>query len=441
MTVDVCLALGRAVGAHCLEWFASRGSGERPLALIGRDTRRSGPMFEKALTSGLLSVGVDVLSLGVLPTPGVSLLTRQLGADAGLVISASHNPAHDNGVKVFLGTGFKLSDEQESLLEARCLDASTIESADAAEVGKAGRLDDASHRYVRALVESSNGLDLSGRHIVVDCAHGAGSDSGPALFEALGARVTAIGASPDGLNINDDLGAVHPERMAATVKRVGADLGISLDGDADRVIMSDERGDILNGDELLAIGALSYRARGALSGDAIVATSMSNLGLEKYLAQHGIDLVRTDVGDRYVVEAMRSRKHVLGGEQSGHIVALDRGTTGDGLAAALLILGEVVRRDQPLSAVRPGYTPYPQHLVGIKVKEKPPLDTIDAVQAAIRAAERRLGDDGRVVTRYSGTEPKARVMVEGPELGLVEELTSDIVESIRLAIGAQEGAT
>lgn len=434
MTAEVCLDLGVALGTVCRTWREADGA--RPRVVIGRDTRVSGPLFESALAAGLMSVGVDAVRLGVLPTPAVALLTRELGAHAGLVISASHNPAEDNGVKVFGPDGFKRTDDEELALEAACLDARALPRASGAATGalldehRAGEL--YLHGLIAALPEP---LDLSGLRIALDCADGAAHRVGPELFRRLGAHVLPLGDGGDGLRINDGLGALHPERVAALVSESGADLGVALDGDADRVILADETGAILDGDELLAIGAVAYHARGQLRGDAIAATVMSNIGLEVYLKARGIGLVRTAVGDRYVVEALRERGLVMGGEQSGHIVALDRATTGDGLAAALLILGEMRRRGGPLSALRQGFARFPQRLVNVAVAAKPPLEGLTDLQAAIADVEQALGDTGRVLIRYSGTELKARVMVEGPDAEAVDRFADTLAAALRRAVG------
>lgn len=421
MTPEVALRLGMAVAAH----FGRRGS-----VVIGKDTRLSGYMFETALAAGVCAVGAEVLLVGPLPTPGIAYITRSMRADAGVVISASHNPFADNGIKLFAADGFKLPDDVEAELE-RLMEPGAVADriARGRDIGKAARIDDAAGRYLTHLKHSFPApLSLDGLKIVVDCAHGAAYRVAPAVLRELGATVIPIGAAPDGININEGCGAVHPEAMCRAVVEHGADLGIALDGDADRVVFSDARGQLVDGDAILAICALDMHARGALRGAAVVATVMSNMGLERCLAGAGIGVIRTPVGDRYVVEAMVQGTHNLGGEQSGHVVFLDHGTTGDGMLAALQVLATMLRSGRSIADLAAAMTRYPQLLRAIPVATKVPLEQLPELGAAVRRVEAELGRDGRVVVRYSGTESKLRVMLEGPDLGRLEEYAGQLGE-------------
>ncbi len=421
MTPECALRLGMAVAAH----FGRRGS-----VVIGKDTRLSGYMFETALAAGVCAVGAEVMLVGPLPTPGIAYITRSMRADAGVVISASHNPFADNGIKLFAADGFKLPDEIEAELE-RLMEPGAVADriARGRDIGKAVRIDDAAGRYLTHLKHSfPSHLALDGLKIVVDCAHGAAYKVAPAVLRELGATVIPIAAAPDGTNINDACGAVHPEAMCRAVVEHGADLGIALDGDADRVVFSDARGQLVDGDAILAICALDLHARRALRGSAVVATVMSNMGLERCLAGAGIGVVRTPVGDRYVVEAMVQGTYNLGGEQSGHVVFLDHGTTGDGMLAALQVLATMLRSGRSIADLAGVMTRYPQLLRAIPVATKVPLDRLPELGAAVRRVEAALGSDGRVVVRYSGTEAKLRVMLEGPDLGRLEEFAGSIGE-------------
>jgi phosphoglucosamine mutase len=425
MTGELMLRLGRAVAR------VFRQGKRRHRILIGKDTRLSGYMLETALASGICSMGVDVLLVGPLPTPGIALLTQSMRADAGVVISASHNPFQDNGIKLFAGDGFKLPDEVEERIEELCLGQALDEVRPTAQaIGKAFRLDDAAGRYVVALKHVlPRELTLEGIKVVVDCAHGATYKVAPAVFEELGARVYTLGAQPDGRNINRASGSLHPEAMQQAVRRHRADLGIALDGDGDRAVLADEHGQLLDGDHLLAIAARHMLAQGVLRRKTVVATVMSNLGLEQSLADVGIELFRTQVGDRYVVEAMRARGLNLGGEQSGHLVFLDHATTGDGVVAGLMTLAVMLRQRKPLSELSKVMRPVPQVMLNRAVSERRPLDALPRVTAAIRRAERALGKHGRVLVRYSGTENKVRVMLEGPDRKRIEGLAADIAEA------------
>jgi phosphoglucosamine mutase len=435
MTPAVALSLGAAIAYHV------RSGSHRHRIVIGKDTRVSGYMIEQALAAGICSMGVDVMLCGPLPTPGIAFLTHSMRADAGAVISASHNPYQDNGIKFFARDGFKLPDEVEAQLEAYVLgeDAALMENArpTAGRVGKAFRIDDAVGRYVVQLKNRFPAdLTLDGVSVVVDCAHGAAYKTAPAVFEELGAKVIRLGDRPDGRNINRASGALHPEHMASAVRRKGADLGIALDGDADRLVLADEQGRVIDGDALMAALARWLIAEERLAGNTLVTTVMSNLGLDRSLAQVGGKVVRTQVGDRYVVEAMRERGLNFGGEQSGHLVFLDHATTGDGTLAALMALSMAVRSQRPLSELVACMDPFPQALVNVKVPKKPPLEGLPDLQRVIASVEARFGAEGRVLVRYSGTEPKARVLVEGPDPKATEASAQEIADALVAAVTA-----
>lgn len=431
MTSEVALALGRAVAHH-----AKQGK-HRHRILIGKDTRLSGYMLEMAFASGVCSMGVDALLIGPLPTPAVAFLTRDMRCDAGVMISASHNPYEDNGIKIFARDGFKLPDAAEANLESLLDDEKVgrVRPTKSA-VGKAFRIDDAQGRYIGFLKSAfPSDLDLDGMKIVVDCANGAAYHVAPKVFEELGAQVVRLGVSPDGRNINRKCGALHPEGVQAAVKKHKADLGVALDGDADRLIVVDEHGEVVDGDNLLAIGARGMLRDGSLSKKTVVATVMSNLALDRKVEEWGGKVVRTAVGDRYVVDCMRQKGYVFGGEQSGHMVYLDHSTTGDGMLAALKLLGVMRREKASISDLRKLLPLYPQSLVNVKVREKKPLEQLPAVQKRIAQIEKRLGRDGRVVVRFSGTEAKARVLVEGPVAKDVSSWANEIANEIVSAIG------
>lgn len=433
MTVETALRLGRAVAQ------VYGGGSSRARILVGKDTRLSGYMFEAALFAGITSTGADVIALGPLPTPGIAFLTTSMRADAGIVISASHNAYCDNGLKVFGRDGFKLPDAVEERLEALILSDEQADLAKDDAIGRARRIDDAGGRYVthlKTMLRSE--YDLDGLKIVVDCAHGAAYKVAPTLFRELGAQVIEIGTDPDGVNINEGVGSLYPEAAAAAVREHGADLGVALDGDADRLILLDEKGNVVDGDAVLALCALEMHRVGTLARGTVVATVMSNMGLERALASQHIRVERTAVGDRYVVERMRSGGFNFGGEQSGHLVFLDHGTTGDGLVAALQVLNTMLGREKPLSELASVMQRAPQILLNRRVLSKPPLDTLATVQRAMRAARERLGSDGRVVVRYSGTEPKARVMLEGMDADLIEQLANDICDAFGVDVGFAE---
>ena len=420
MTAEMALALGAAAGR-----FFRRDGGEAHRVVIGKDTRRSGYMFETALTAGFTSTGMNVLLLGPVPTPAVGMITRSMRADVGVMISASHNPHEDNGIKFFGPDGFKLSDAAEAEIEA--LIRAGVEPAAPQRIGHVRRVDDARHRYNERLKTSlPPGLKLDGLKVVIDCAHGAAHRTAPELLWELGAEVTAIGVAPDGRNINDGCGSTAPGALAATVVETGADLGIALDGDADRVILADEAGNYADGDQIMALFARRWAEAGRLAGGTLVATVMSNLGLERFLGGHGLRLERTKVGDRHVVEAMRRGGWNLGGEQSGHIVMSDYTTTGDGLLTGLQFLCAMIETGRPASSLARSFDPVPQRLRNLRFAPgTAPLDTAPVAEA-MRAAEAAMDGRGRLVVRASGTEPLIRVMAECEDEALMERLLDDI---------------
>jgi phosphoglucosamine mutase len=407
----------------------------RPLVLVGGDTRRSTGELARWAAQGLLAAGARVLDLGVIPTGGVARLAPYTGAAAGLVVSASHNPADDNGLKLIDGDGFKWSHDEEDALEARL--AETPEPAPAAEAAEDGRaLVDTYVDWLAGASALEPASPLAGLSIALDCAHGAASFVAGPLFERLGARVQLLFATPDGSNINAGCGSTHPDALAAELAGGGFDLGFAFDGDADRALVVDSGGRLHDGDALMFLWASELAARGELEPRAIVATSMSNLGLERALAESGIAVVRCDVGDRAVVDTLRARGLRLGGEQSGHLIDLARSTTGDGLLTALVIAGIVARSGAPLAALLTGFRRYPQLLVNVRVTAKPDLESLPAVAAAAREVATGLGDDGRLVLRYSGTEPLARIMLEGPDEATIRAHADRIAAAIRAEIGA-----
>ncbi|WP_193142448.1 phosphoglucosamine mutase [Meridianimarinicoccus sp. MJW13] len=428
MTADLVLRLGAAVGRY----FRRDGSnGHR--VVIGKDTRLSGYMLETALTAGLTSTGMNVLLLGPVPTPAVGFLTASMRADLGVMISASHNPSTDNGIKFFGPDGFKLSDEAEVEIEA--LVEGEIEPARPENIGRARRIDEGRMRYVEYTKTTfPRSLRLNGLKIVVDCANGAAYRAAPEILWELGAEVEAIGVTPDGFNINKGVGSTAPQAAAARVLETGADLGICLDGDADRIILIDETGQITDGDQLMGLLASRWADEGRLAGNALVATVMSNLGLERFLQGRGIGLQRTKVGDRYVVEEMRRGGYNLGGEQSGHIVMTDYATTGDGLMAGLQVLAAMVQSGQPASSLTRVFDPCPQLLKNVRYATgADPLDS-EQVKAAIRAAESDLEGQGRLLIRKSGTEPLIRVMAEAEDEGLMTRIVDGLVGEIQAAV-------
>ncbi|MCM8729750.1 phosphoglucosamine mutase [Hephaestia sp. GCM10023244] len=425
MTAEMAMKVGMAAGAHFV-----RGS-HKHRVVIGKDTRLSGYMLENAMVAGFTAVGMDVVLVGPMPTPAVAMLTHSMRADLGVMISASHNPFADNGIKLFGPDGYKLSDEDESRIEA--LIDGDVALAPAAEIGRARRVEDARGRYIHAAkMTFPEALTLEGLKIVVDCANGAAYQVAPSALWELGAQVVAIGVEPNGKNINQRVGSTAPETMCETVVASGAHLGIALDGDADRLIVCDENGRIVDGDQLMATIATSWAKRGRLRGGGLVATVMSNLGLERHLAAEGLGLLRTKVGDRHVLEAMRRDGYNVGGEQSGHIILSDYATTGDGLVASLQILGEIVHARAPASEVLHRFDPVPQLLRNVRFKGGKPLD--DArVKDAIAAAEAELDGTGRLVIRPSGTEPVIRVMAEGDDSAQVKAVVDRICAAVEQA--------
>jgi len=431
MTGEMMLQLGRAV-AHLIK----KGD-HRHRVVIGKDTRLSGYMLETALASGLCSMGVDVLICGPLPTPAIANLTVSMRADAGAVISASHNPYQDNGIKFFARDGFKLPDAAEAQIE-QLITSDELQKLrpTAGSIGKAFRIDDAAGRYVVfAKATFPKELTLEGLTIVVDCAHGAAYRVAPLVLQELGAKVITIGAAPDGTNINDGVGALHPENVCKAVLEHQADLGLALDGDADRLIVADEKGRVIDGDVVMAICGLDMLHRNQLAKKTLVATVMSNLGLDRAIEGAGGKVVRTGVGDRYVVEAMRQNGYMFGGEQSGHLIFLDHATTGDGTVAALALLRVMVQQGKPASELARCMEIYPQSQLSMPVREKPALETLPLVARAIADAEAKLGKDGRVLVRYSGTEHKVRVLVEGPEQARIDGFAQAIGAELKKAIG------
>ena len=425
MTAEMALAIGMAAGAHFL-----RGD-HRHRVVIGKDTRLSGYMMESAMVAGFTSVGMDVVLVGPMPTPAVAMLTKSMRADLGVMISASHNPFADNGIKLFGPDGYKLSDKVEAAIELRLETSPKLAQPEL--IGRARRIEDARGRYIHfAKSTFPEHLRLDGLKVVVDCANGAAYHVAPDTLWELGAEVIPLGVAPNGLNINDACGSTHPEMLQETVVESGADLGLALDGDADRLIVCDEKGRLVDGDQLMALIALGLHARGELRGGALVSTVMSNLGLERKLESAGLGMVRTQVGDRYVLEEMRARDCNVGGEQSGHIILTDHATTGDGLVAGLQVLAALVESKQPASGLMRQFEPVPQLLKNVRFNGSNPLDAA-AVKQRIAAAEAELAGNGRLVIRKSGTEPLIRVMAEGDDRARVERLVDDICEAVQAA--------
>ena len=428
MTAETALRVGMAAGR-----VFTRGD-HRHHVVIGKDTRLSGYMIEPALTAGFTSMGMNVILVGPLPTPAVGMLTRSLRADLGVMISASHNPFEDNGIKLFGPDGYKLSDEVEADIEHHMANGVRDDLAPSADLGRARRLDDAQGRYIEfAKATFPKGMTLSGLKIVLDCANGASYRVAPTVLWELGADVVSIGVEPDGFNINKDCGSMATDALASTVVSHGAHLGIALDGDADRVVMCDEAGAVIDGDQLMALVAEHFQQTGALRGNGVVATVMSNLGLERYLEGRGLKLIRTPVGDRYVVEHMREEGYNLGGEQSGHIILSDYGTTGDGLLAALQVLAVLKNQNKPASKALHLFEPLPQVLRNVRFTEGTPLDDTQ-VQEAVQKAETTLANDGRLLVRASGTEPVIRVMAEGDNPKVVEDIVGNLCAVIEKAV-------
>lgn len=422
---ELIMRVGQAMGL-ILTKTPSRN--KQPKVVIGKDTRLSGYMVEQALTSGLNSMGVSVQLVGPLPTPGIGFLTRNMRADAGIVISASHNPYMDNGIKIFGPDGFKIPDAMEREIERLVFETDlNLNLAKSDEIGRSKRIDDADGRYV-VYAKNSFPLDytLEGMRIVLDCANGAAYKVAPAIFGELGADIIVLGNAPNGFNVNDESGALYPAKVAEAVQTYRADVGISLDGDADRVVMVDEKGHIVNGDHILAICAMNLKSRNALPNDTIVATQMSNYGLDVLMKQNGISVVRTDVGDKYVVEEMRKKGHCLGGEQSGHVIFLEYSTTGDGCIAALNVLAVMRRTGQTLSQLNEKMEDVPQVLINTRVRRREELQNIPGYTDLIQQIEKKLAGTGRIFVRFSGTEPVIRVLVEGPDRLLIGKYAEQV---------------
>lgn len=427
MTAETALKVAMAAAMEF------RRGDHRHLVVIGKDTRLSGYMLEPALTAGFISMGLDVTLVGPVPTPAVAFLTRSLRADMGLMISASHNPYEDNGIKLFGPDGHKLSDEVEAAIEARVNGSPAENLVPAAQLGRARRLDDAAGRYIEAVKATfPRGLRLEGLRIVVDCANGAAYRVAPTVLWELGAEVIPVAVAPDGFNINRECGATHPRRMQEEVVAKRADIGLALDGDADRLIICDEKGQVVDGDQIMALIARDWARRGVLKGGGVVATVMSNLGLERVLKGDGLTLERTKVGDRYVMERMREGGFNLGGEQSGHLILHDHATTGDGLMAALQVLAVLVESGKPMSELARQFDPVPQLLQNVRFTSGKPLEDTK-VKAAIKEGEATLNGQGRLLVRPSGTEKLIRVMAEGDDAALVKRVVADVAAAVKAA--------
>ncbi|MDD2455240.1 MAG: phosphoglucosamine mutase [Kiritimatiellae bacterium] len=428
---DLALKLGKALGKkiHAEGYGSAR-------AVIGKDTRLSGYMLETALTSGLVASGCDVFLVGPVPTPAIAHLTRSLAADVGIMLTASHNPYDDNGIKIFSPQGYKLEDcEEDEITRLILNDDLKTDDIRSDQLGKAYRLDDARGRYIEFAKSTVGNEKLSGFKVVMDCANGAAYDIGPWIFRELGATVIKTGVTPDGLNINAGCGAMHPEVVARMTKEQGADIGIALDGDADRVIFSDAEGRIVDGDRILAACAVAFKKHGLLTRDTLVVTSMSNLGLHDAMRKHNIKVEVTDVGDRYVIDAMRKHGYSLGGEKSGHLIFHRHATTGDGIISALQVLRIMKQEGKTIAELADCMTEYPQQLVSLRVKEKKPVNEVPVLADAIQACEAELKDRGRVIVRYSGTEPKIRLLVEARESAMVESWIAKLTQAAAEGLG------
>ena len=431
ITAEVALRLGKAV-AGVLRSADSNGN----RVLVGRDTRLSGIMLETAITSGLVSMGMDVLLVGELPTPAVAHLTKSMGAAAGIMITASHNPFEDNGMKIFGPDGYKLSDDMEAIIERHILGEEPEAPALApAQIGKARRIRDASGRYIEFAKQMADNISLKGRKLVLDCGHGAGSSIAPLIFRELGAEVITMGTDPDGININSGCGALHPESAGKLVRRHKADMGISLDGDADRVIFTDANGQVVSGDRVLGLCAISLKEQGKLKKDTLVATVMSNLGLIESLRNQGIHVETTAVGDRNVIECIRKNGYSFGGENSGHLIFAEHSTTGDGILSALQVLGMMQSRNATLAELSAIFEEYPTRLVNMPVASKPPLASLPKLCKLMEQATAAFGTNGRHLIRYSGTENKIRVLVEHRDAGECQSWVDTFTSTIREEIG------
>ncbi len=425
MLPELALQVGRAIGYLFKNHAFSK-------VIIGKDTRLSGYIFEASLVAGLCSMGVSTWLVGPLPTPAIAFLTKDMRADAGIMISASHNPYYDNGIKIFDKEGFKLSDELEEKIENLIFDEKFREIRQyKADLGRAFRIKDAIGRYAVHLKSSiPTYINFEGLKVVIDCANGAAYQVGPQTLEELGAEVISLGCSPNGLNINDNCGALFPQKLKEKVLKSGANLGIALDGDGDRIVIVDEKGTLVDGDELLALFGIELKNKGQLLKNTVVGTVMSNLGLEKFLVERGINFIRTSVGDRYVVLKLREIGGILGGETSGHIIFLDKATTGDGLLTALKVMALMKEKEKPLSELVHLFDKYPQVIKSVKVKYKKPIEEVEGLLEKIRLVEKRLNGKGRILIRPSGTEPKYRIMVEGEKEDLIEEIAEELSQYI-----------
>ena len=431
MTTEIAMQIGRGIA------FQVKDAKHGHRIVIGKDTRLPCYMLENALAAGICSMGVDVLLCGPLPTPGIAFITTSMRADAGVVISASHNPFQDNGIKIFSRNGFKLPDEKEADIEDLIFSQKMAALRPVAdEVGKAARIEDAKGRYIVFLKNTfPRNYTLDDFHVVLDCANGATYGVAPHVFAELGAKVTKIGVEPDGKNINHECGALHPQLMAKKVKELGADLGIALDGDGDRLIVSDEKGNIVDGDHIMAICAADLIAKKKLKKKTLVSTVMSNMGLELAMENMGGHMVRTQVGDRYVGEMMRQKKFSFGGEQSGHLIFLDHNTTGDGILAALQLLSIMIKRRKPLSELATIMESFPQVLKNVRTSKKIDLDLVPDFNKSVLRMEKKLGNDGRILVRHSGTEPVVRVMLEGKHFDIIDTMADELCDLIRKADG------
>ncbi len=432
MTAELAMQIGRGTA-----YIMKKNNKKRHKIVIGKDTRLSGYMLENAITSGICSMGVDVLLVGPLPTPGIAFLTPSMRADAGIIISASHNPFQDNGIKIFSHDGFKLPDEVEAQIE-KLISSNKMDSMrpTATEIGRVTRIDDVTSRYIVFLKNTfPKEMRLDGLRLVIDCANGAAYKCAPAVFEELGAKILLIGAEPNGENINRNCGALHPELVREKVLEEGADMGLALDGDADRAVFIDNMGRVLNGDHIMAICARDLKDRNELAENTVVATVMSNLGLETALKELGLNLVRTDVGDRYVLERMRRDGYNFGGEQSGHLIFLDHNTTGDGILSALQVLAVMIREGKSLSELTSIMEDRPQVLVNVEVSQRVELNEVPILKRQFDQVRKALGEEGRLLVRYSGTEPKVRVMVEGLDSNLIETLAQETSALIEKELG------
>ena len=431
MTPEMAMQIGQAVS------YILKKKGHRPRIVIGKDTRLSGYMLESALVAGITSMGADAINIGPLPTPGIAFITTNLDADAGIVISASHNPFEDNGIKIFSKTGFKLADEQEIDIEELIFSEKISQKlSPSTEVGKAYRETDAPGRYIVFLKQTfPKSLSLEGMKIVIDCANGATYKVAPLLFKEMRADLTALNTDPDGMNINLNCGALHPEGLAKKVLQSSADIGLAFDGDGDRLIVVDEKGSIVSGDQIMAICTVDLKEEGILRNNTLVTTVMSNMGLSIALEKMGVKQVKSKVGDRYVLEEMLKKDAVIGGEDSGHLLFLDHHTTGDGILSALQLLSVMKKKNKPLSELANIMKVFPQVTVNVDVKSKPPIEEQREIMDAIKEVEKALGNEGRVLVRYSGTQTMCRVMVEGPTQKETEEFAGSIAEVIKKKLG------